>query len=130
MKYIKFIVILLFPFILLSCKNKINYITDIDSYSNLNNNCISIDVSYDVNENTPYLFTINDKDDLNEIMSLILNTKLIKGGNKDGNHTTLKIYYDSFDVTINSQFVNYNDQIYYFENYNLYLKIQELSQKY
>ena len=115
---------------MLSCKNQINYITDIDSYSNLTKNCDSIRVSYDINESTPYIFTINDKNELDDIMELILSTKLNSGEVRDGNHTTLTIYYESFDVTINSSFVNYKNKVYYFENSNLYTKIQELSQKY
>lgn len=108
-------------------KNNISYITDIDKYSGLTQEVDKIEVSYDINENYSLDFTIDDPSELNEIMYLILNTKLNKiDGYMDGSNTILYIYQGSNIYRINSRRVGYNNKTYLFETTLLYEKITNI----
>lgn len=108
-------------------KNNISYITDIDKYRGLTQDVDKIEVLYDNNKNSPLDFTIEDPSELNEIMYLILNTKLNKiNGYIDGNNTILNIYQGSKIYRINVIRVGYNNNTYLFETTQLTEKITSI----
>lgn len=108
-------------------KNNISYITDIDKYSGLTQDVDKIEVLYDNNENSSLDFTIEDSSELNEIMYLILNTKLNKiNGYIDGNNTILNIYQGSKVYRMNVRHVGYNNKTFIFENSLLNDKITSI----
>lgn len=123
------ILVLIFCIIVvfIAYKNNISYITDIDKYRGLTQDVDKIEVSYDINENYSLDFTIDDPSELNEIMYLILNTKLNKiDGYMDGSNTILYIYQGSKIYRINSRRVGYNNKTYLFETTLLYEKITNI----
>ncbi len=115
--------------ILSSCKKSINYITDIPEYKKLTKEVDKIEVQYDTNDGYTFDFTIDDQDELNEIMDLILNTKLEKSTIMDGGHTVLYIYKDSKVYRVSVSSVGYKDLVYAFETSGLYYKIEEIYTK-
>ncbi len=112
--------------ILTSCQKSITYITDISTYKDLTSNVDKIEVVYGNDDGTFCEFTIDKSTDISIIMDLILNTKLVKESQHDGNNTGLTIYKGTITYKLNVLGVTYDNTTYLFENNSLTAKITEL----
>lgn len=133
MKNIKFLIVLylfIISLFLLSCSNKVNYITDINEYKNLTIDVYKIDVSYDIGENEPIKFIIENEEEIYDVMNTILQTKIVKKASSDSSHTSLKIYTIDKEYDILLSYIKDGNKYYYFENDSLYNKITLLKDLY
>ncbi len=107
-------------------KQNVGYIKDISKYEGLTQEVDKIEVRYDNDTGSYVGFIIDDKNELNEIMSIILNTKLEKSEPWNGNNTVLIIYKGLKTYSMNVVHVGTKNQWYEFETYELTDKITKI----
>lgn len=79
---------------LIGCATKINTITDFSKLAGMTKNGTDkIEVTFDNNTGTPFYFTVEDKDDIDEIMDIIFSASFEKMRQEvnGGSHTSIKI---------------------------------------
>ncbi len=127
---------LVFAFILLAClvgcRKEVNTITDFSKFSDMTQNGTDkIEVTFDNYSGYPFYFTIEDQEDIDEIMTIIFSSSFNKM-EKDvngGDHTSMKIIQGEKEYQLHA-FMNKEGQYYYsFSTTDLQTKIQELARK-
>ena len=76
------------------CAKEINTITDFSKFAGMTKNGTDkIEVTFDNNTGTPFYFTIEDKEDIDEIMDIIFSASFekMKQEVNGGSHTSIKI---------------------------------------
>lgn len=127
---------LVFAFILLAClvgcRKEVNTITDFSKFSDMTQNGTDkIEVTFDNYSGYPFYFTIEDQEDIDEIMTIIFSSSFNKM-EKDvngGDHTSMKFIQGEKEYQLHA-FMNKEGQYYYsFSTTDLQTKIQELARK-
>ena len=117
---------------LVGCSKEVNTITDFSKFSDMTQDGTDkIEVTFDNYSGYPFYFTIEDQDDIDDIMNIIFTSSFSKMG-KDvngGDHTSMKIIQGEKEYQLHS-FMNKEGQYYYsFSNTDLLTKIQELARE-
>lgn len=79
---------------LVGCAKEINTITDFSRFADMTKDGTDkIEVTFDNNTGTPFYFTIEDKEDIDEIMDIIFSASFEKMREEvnGGSHTSIKI---------------------------------------
>ena len=93
-KLIAFVLTLVCLLGLAGCTKEINTITDFSKYANMTKDGTDkIEVTFDNNTGTPFYFTIEDKEDIDEIMDIIFSASFEKMREEvnGGSHTSIKV---------------------------------------
>lgn len=130
------LVLLLMSFVcFVSCTEEvdkeINTITDFSIFSSLTRATDRIEVTFDNHSGAPFYFTIEDKEDIDEIMDIIFSSSFQKRGKEmnDGDHTSIKIIQGENEYRM-SVVNNKDGQYYYsFSTTELQDKIIELARE-
>ena len=113
-------------------KNKqIDCINDFSEYASMTREADRIEVTFDNNTGTPFYFTIEDKDDIDEIMEIIFSASFNKMEKEvnGGDHTSMKIIQGENEYNLHA-FMNKEGRYYYsFTTTELLSKIQELAKE-
>ena len=117
---------------LVSCSKEVNTITDFSKFADMTKDGTDkIEVTFDNYSGYPFYFTIENQEDIDEIMDIIFSssfTKMEKEVN-GGDHTSMKIIQDEKEYNLHA-FMNKEGQYYYsFSTTDLQIKIQELARK-
>ena len=110
---------------------EIKTITDFSKFSDMTSETDRIEVTFDNHSGAPFYFTIQDKEDINEIMDIIFSSSFEKQGKEmnDGDHTSIKIIQgeNTYNMHISR---NKEGQYYYsFSSNKLQDKIIELARE-
>ena len=110
---------------------EINAITDFSKFAGMVKGTDKIEVTFDNHSGTPFYFTIEEKEDIDEIMDIIFSSSFEKQGKElnDGDHTSIKIIQG--ENTYNMHILrNKEGQYYYsFSSNKLQDKISELARE-
>ena len=93
-KLIAFVLTLVCLLSLVGCAKEINTITDFSKFADMTKDGTDkIEVTFDNNTGTPFYFTIEEKEDIDEIMDIIFSASFEKMREKvnGGSHTSIKI---------------------------------------
>lgn len=97
-------------FALVGCSNPVKHITDMERFADMQESADSIEVEFDNYTGKPYMFTIEDENDIAEIMNIVLTEELNNIGKGDippGDNTFIIIHQGeksySLSVRINSE---------------------------
>ena len=126
--------ILLFMLLVCSvgCSKEVNTITDFSKFSDMTQDGTDkIEVTFDNYSGSPFYFTIEDQEDVDEIMNIIFSSsfnKMEKEAN-GGDHTSMKIIQGEKEYQLHA-FMNKEGRYYYsFLNTDLQTKIQEIARE-
>ncbi len=117
---------------LVGCAKEINTITDFSKFAGMTKNGTDkIEATFDNNTGTPFYFTIEDKEDIDEIMDIIFSASFEKMREEvnGGSNTSIKILQDETTYSMGVM-RNYEGQNgYTFTSTELQDKIIELARK-
>ena len=116
------------------CSDKISSITDLERFSDIQNEADKIDVEFDNGTQSGYFFTITNEVEIVEIMRIIFNTSVSYGGKQNeippmGN-TFLTIYQGEKTYTLGHRFVLEGENYYSFQTSELAEKVTALATAY
>ena len=114
-----------------AAKEKVGTVTDFSKFSNMTRETSKIEVTFDNNTGAPFYFTIEDQEDIDEIMNIIFTDTFENMGEEvnDGNHSSIKIIQGekTYDMSLSA---NKEGKYYYaFSTADLYDKIMELARE-
>ena len=114
-----------------AAKEKVGTVTDFSKFSNMTRETSKIEVTFDNNTGAPFYFTIEDQENIDEIMNIIFTDTFENMGEEvnDGNHSSIKIIQGEriYDMSLSA---NKEGKYYYsFSTTDLYDKIIELARK-
>ena len=114
-----------------AAKEKVGTVTDFSKFSNMTRETSKIEVTFDNNTGAPFYFTIEDQEDIDEIMNIIFNDTFENMGEEvnDGNHSSIRIIQGerTYDMSLSA---NKEGKYYYsFSTTDLYDKIIELARE-
>ena len=137
-KLIAFVLALVCVLGLVSCvsgnnenEKEVNTITDFSKFADMTRETDKIDVEFDNYSGYPFYFTIEDQEDIEEIMDIIFSASFTKMGTEPnaGDHTSITIIQGEKEYKMHA-FMNKEGQYYYsFSNTDLLTKIQELARE-
>ena len=116
---------------LVSCEKEINDITDFSKFSDITRETDRIEVTFDNYSGYPFYFTIEDREDIDEIMDIIFTSSFTKIGDEmnGGDHTSIKIFQGEKEYSMHV-FMNKEGRYYYsFQSTDLQQKINELARE-
>lgn len=108
-------------------------LTEFPQYEEFNYNVSSIEVSWDLNDSTPLVFDIEDKETIDTIISMLKEIEFQKSGTemRDGNHSSLTfvcIEGDKFTVPLSEIKYGTCEQYYKYPNSNIYEYIKQIGE--
>ena len=114
-----------------AAKEKVGTVTDFSRFSNMTRETSKIEVTFDNNTGAPFYFTIEDQENIYEIMNIIFTDTFENMGEEvnDGNHSSIKIIQGEriYDMSLSA---NKEGKYYYsFSTTDLYDKIIELARE-
>lgn len=114
-----------------AAKEKVGTVTDFSKFSNMTRETSKIEVTFDNNTGAPFYFTIEDQENIDEIMNIIFTDTFENMGEEvnDGNHSSIKIIQGEriYDMSLSA---NKEGKYYYsFSTTDLYDKIIELARE-
>ena len=114
-----------------AAKEKVGTVTDFSKFSNMPRETSKIEVTFDNNTGAPFYFTIEDQENIDEIMNIIFTDTFENMGEEvnDGNHSSIKIIQGEriYDMSLSA---NKEGKYYYsFSTTDLYDKIIELARE-
>ena len=113
-------------------EKEVNTITDFSKFADMTKNGTDkIEVTFDNYSGSPYYFTVEDKEDIDEIMNCIFSSSFAKMKKEvnGGDHTSLKIIQSEKEYQLNA-FMNKEGEYYYsFATTDLQTKIHELARE-
>ena len=114
-----------------AAKEKVGTVTDFSKFSNMTRETSKIEVTFDNNTGAPFYFTIEDQENIYEIMNIIFTDTFENMGEEvnDGNHSSIKIIQGEriYDMSLSA---NKEGKYYYsFSTTDLYDKIIELARE-
>jgi len=117
--------------ILSACSNKrdFEYITDVIGYENIGMNADKIDVEFKNDSQEEFLFTIDDKLIVDEIVEIVLTTKLINRGNESidfDKEIYIKIWTSEKAYRLNVCGIIFNKELYAFTTRDLENKVMSI----
>ena len=128
---LSFLLMLCMSISLVGCGKEINNITDFTQYSDMTRETDKIEVTFDNYSGYPFYFTIDNQEDIDEIMDIIFSssfTKMKKEVN-GGDHTSMKIIQGEKEYQLHA-FMNKEGQYYYsFATNDLQLKLNALARE-
>ena len=112
-------------------KEKVGIITDFTKFYDMTRETDKIEVTFDNNSGMPFCFTIEDKEDIDEIMNIIFTDTFENMGEEvnDGNHTSIKIIQGGREYVMHTYNNKNGDYYYSFSTTELYDKIVELARE-
>ena len=116
---------------LIGCEKEINSISDFSKFSGMTKETDRIEVTFDNYSGYPFYFTIEDREDLDEIMDIIFSSSFnkMKDEVNGGDHTSLKIIQGDNVYNMHT-FMNKEGRHYYsFATTDLQNKIRELAEE-
>lgn len=117
---------------LFGCTKKINTITDFSKFYDMTQyGTDKIEVTFDNYSGSPFYFTVEQQEDIDEIMDIIFSSSFTKMGKEmnGGDHTSMKIIQGEKEYKLHA-FMNKEGQYYYsFSTTDLLTKIQELARE-
>ena len=117
---------------LVGCSKEVNTITDFSKFSDMTQDGTDrIEVTFDNYSGSPFYFTIEDQEDIDEIMDIIFSSSFnkMKKEVNGGDHTSMKIIQGEKEYQLHA-FMNKEGQYYYsFSTTDLLTKIQELARE-
>ena len=111
-------------------KKEVNTITDFSKFSDMTKGGTDkIEVTFDNHSGSPFYFTIEDKEDIDEIMNIIFSSSFEKCGEmNDGSHTSIKIIQGEKEYKMHVSTNKEGASYYSFSTSDLFLKITELGE--
>ncbi len=111
-------------------KKEVNTITDFSKFSDMTkDDTDKIEVTFDNHSGSPFYFTIEDKEDIDEIMNIIFSSSFDKCGEmNDGSHTSIKIIQGEKEYKMHISHNKEGESYYSFSTSDLFLKINELGE--
>lgn len=109
----------------------ITTITDFSKFADMTRETDKIEVEFDNYSGYPFYFTIEDQEDIEEIMNIIFSATFTKMGTEPngGDHTSITIIQGEKEYKMHA-FMNKEGQYYYsFSTTELQLKINELARE-
>lgn len=131
-KLLSGLVVIMLMFSLVGCSKELNSINDFSKFSSLKQDETNkIEVEFDNYSGAPFYFTIEEQDDIDEIMNIIF-TSSFKRMEKEvngGDHTSITIIQEESQYKLHV-FMNKEGKYYYsFETTELQDKINELARE-
>ncbi len=118
-------------FAMVGCSNKVEHITDITGYENMQPGGDKIEVNFENGKQYGFIFTIEDKTDIDEIVNMVLNTRLTNLGKNSpdvpGDNTHFTVYQCDNVYKIALSGVRSKDYRYAFSNDDLREKIRDVA---
>lgn len=120
-------------FLFAGCSNtakEVSTITDIELYSDMKSEAEKIEVKFDNNSGKYFEFTIENKNEIADIMNIVINDKLNnlgKGAVAPGNNTSFTIYQGEKAYGVSLRGVEANGNRYGFSSTELQSKITDLA---
>ena len=136
-KLIVFVLALVCVLGLVSCvsgnnenEKEVNTITDFSKFADMTKDGTDkIEVTFDNYSGSPFYFTIEDKENIDEIMDIIFSSSFDKCGEmNDGSHTSIKIIQGEKEYKMHVSQNKEGESYYSFSTPDLYLKINELGE--
>ena len=110
-------------------EKEVNTITDFSKFSDMTKDGTDkIDVTFDNNTGVPFYFTIEEKEDIDEIMNIIFSSSFEKCGEMNGSHTSLNIIQGEKEYKMHISTNKEGNNNYSFSTEDLFWKIQELGE--
>ena len=110
-------------------EKEVNTITDFSKFSDMTKDGTDkIEVTFDNNTGVPFYFTIEEKEDIDEIMNIIFSSFFEKCGEKNGSHTSLNIIQGEKEYKMHISTNKEGNNNYSFSTEDLFWKIQELGE--
>ena len=111
-------------------KKEVNTITDFSKFSDMTKGGTDkIEVTFDNHSGSPFYFTIEDKENIDEIMNIIFSSSFEKCGEmNDGSHTSIKIVQGDKEYKMHISHNKEGESYYSFTTSDLFLKITELGE--
>ena len=108
----------------------INTITDFSKFSDMTKDGTDkIEVTFDNYSGYPFYFTIEDKENIDEIMDIIFSSSFDKCGEmNDGSHTSITIVQGEKEYKMHVSRNKEGESYYSFSTSDLFLKINELGE--
>ncbi|MBQ7913856.1 MAG: hypothetical protein IJ308_09025, partial [Clostridia bacterium] len=108
---------------------EVKTITDIERYADMKQEADKIEVEFDNNTGVPVLFTIEDQNEIQEIMQLIFDAELVDRGKEmyDGDNTNIAIIQGDKEYRMSVRMNKENDRYYAFATDDLQVKIRTLA---
>lgn len=109
----------------------IENIVDFSNYSTMEQHADRIEVTFDNNTGVPFYFTIEDEEDIDDIMEIIFTSSFKKNGKEtnDGSHTSIKIIQGEKAYVLHTSSNKNGDYYYSFSTTELLDKVAELAQE-
>ena len=110
---------------------EITTISDFSKFADMTRETDKIEVEFDNYSGYPFYFTIEDQEDIEEIMNIIFSASFTKMGTEPngGDHTSITIIQGEKEYKMHA-FMNKEGQYYYsFSTTELQLKINELARE-
>ena len=110
---------------------EINTITDFSKYANMTRETDKIEVTFDNYTGKPFCFTIEDKQDIDEIMNIVFSASFVNRGNElfAGDNTSITIIQGDAKYTLGVNGSREGKNFYAFSTQELHGKIRELARK-
>ena len=112
-------------------EKEVNTITDFSRFADMTKDGTDkIEVTFDNHSGSPFYFTIEDKENIDEIMDIIFSSSFDKCGEmNDGSHTSIKIIQGEKEYTMHISRNKEGESYYSFSTSDLFLKINELGEE-
>lgn len=131
-KAISLVLVFILIACLVGCAKEVNTITDFSDFSDMTKDGTEkIEVTFDNHSGYPFYFTIEDREDIDEIMSIIFASSFEKRGKEinDGSHTSIKIIQGEKEYSIHVSSNKEGAYYYSFATSDLRLRIDELARE-
>ena len=116
---------------LVGCAKEINTVTDFTEFSDMTRETDRIEVTFDNYSGYPFYFTIEDREDIDEIMDIVFSASFNRMDEEvnGGDHTSMKIIQGDRVYNMHA-FMNKEGRYYYsFTTTELLTKLQELGRE-
>lgn len=113
------------------CTKEVHTITDFSDYSDMTRETNKIEVEFDIHSGYPFCFTIEEQEDIDEIMDIVFSSSFMNMGKEmyAGASTVLTIIQGEKEYHINVSMNKEGENYYSFETNELQLKIYELARE-
>ncbi len=110
---------------------EIHSITDFSKFSDMTRETDKIEVTFDNYSGYPFYFTIEEQEDIDEIMNIIFSSSFEKQGKEmnDGSHTSIQIIQGEKEYGMHISRNKEGEYYYSFSTTELYDKITELAEE-
>ena len=109
-------------------EKEVNTITDFSKFADMTKDGTDkIEVTFDNHSGYPFYFTVEDKEDIDEVMNIIFSSSFDRcSETNDGSHTSIKIIQGEKEYSMHISTNKEGEHYYSFSTSDLFLKINEL----